>query len=75
MRIITGSLKGRRFEIPKGLDVRPTTDRTKESMFNNIEAYKYIEGTRVLDLFAPNVVVVVNVVVVLNAVVVPCVVA
>lgn len=52
MRIITGSLKGRRFEIPKGLDVRPTTDRTKESMFNKIEAYKYIEGTRVLDLFA-----------------------
>ena len=52
MRIITGLLKGRRFEIPKGLDVRPTTDRTKESMFNKIEAYKYIKGTRVLDLFA-----------------------
>ena len=52
MRIITGSLKGRRFEIPKGLNVRPTTDRTKESMFNKIEAYKFIEGTRVLDLFA-----------------------
>lgn len=51
MRIITGTLKGRRFSIPKGLDVRPTTDRTKESIFNKIEAYKFIEGTKVLDLF------------------------
>ncbi len=51
MRIITGKLKGRRFEIPKGMDVRPTTDRTKESIFNKIDAYKYIEGALVLDLF------------------------
>lgn len=51
MRIITGTLKGRRFSIPKGLDVRPTTDRTKESIFNKIEAYKFIEGMKVLDLF------------------------
>ena len=35
MRIITGSLKGRRFEIPKGLNVRPTTDRTKEYVQQN----------------------------------------
>lgn len=52
MRIITGKLKGRRFHIPKNQDVRPTTDRIKESIFNKIEAYKYIEGSRVLDLFA-----------------------
>jgi len=51
MRIITGKLKGRRITIPKGLDVRPTTDRTKESIFNKIEVYKYIEGSKVLDLF------------------------
>ncbi|MBO6522629.1 MAG: 16S rRNA (guanine(966)-N(2))-methyltransferase RsmD [Balneolaceae bacterium] len=51
MRIITGKLKGRRFDIPKGLDVRPTTDRTKESIFNKIEVYKYIEGSVILDLF------------------------
>lgn len=51
MRIITGKLKGRRFDIPKGMDVRPTTDRTKESIFNKIEAYKYIEGSIILDLF------------------------
>lgn len=46
MRIITGKLKGRRINIPKGLDVRPTTDRTKESIFNKIEVYKYIEAQR-----------------------------
>ena len=45
MRIITGTLKGRRITIPKGLDVRPTTDRTKESIFNKIEVYKYLDGT------------------------------
>ena len=51
MRIITGKLKGRRFSIPKGLDVRPTTDRTKESIFNKIVAYKYLENSVILDLF------------------------
>ncbi len=52
MRIITGKLKGRHFNIPKGLDVRPTTDRTKESIFNLIEARVFMEGTQILDLFA-----------------------
>ena len=51
MRIITGTLKGRRITMPKGLDVRPTTNRTKESIFNKIEVYKHIDGARVLDLF------------------------
>lgn len=52
MRIITGKLKGRRIHIPKGLDVRPTTDRTKESIFNVIEARIYLDGAMILDLFA-----------------------
>lgn len=52
MRIITGKLKGRQIRVPKGLDVRPTTDRTKESIFNVIEARLYMDGSMVLDLFA-----------------------
>ncbi|MEX0609453.1 MAG: 16S rRNA (guanine(966)-N(2))-methyltransferase RsmD [Balneolaceae bacterium] len=52
MRIITGKLKGRRIHIPKGLDVRPTTDRTKESIFNVIDARVYLDGAMILDLFA-----------------------
>lgn len=53
MRIITGSLKGRRLYLPsKELDIRPTSDRTKEGMFGVITARKELEGTRILDLFA-----------------------
>lgn len=52
MRIITGLLKGRRINIPKTLNVRPTSDRTKEGLFSILEARKFIRDTRVLDLFA-----------------------
>lgn len=52
MRIITGILKGRRIHIPKTLNVRPTSDRTKEGLFSILEARKYIRNTTVLDLFA-----------------------
>lgn len=52
MRIITGTLKGRRIDIPDNLDVRPTTDRTKEGLFSTIESWKYISNSRALDLFA-----------------------
>ncbi len=52
MRIITGKLKGRRFDAPKDVQVRPTSDRAKEGLFNVIEARRFINNTRVLDLFA-----------------------
>ena len=52
MRIITGKLKGRQLETPLDLNIRPTADRCKESMFNIIEARKGIHNARVLDLFA-----------------------
>ena len=34
MRIISGKYKGRRISPPKGLPVRPTTDMSKEALFN-----------------------------------------
>ena len=34
MRIIAGKFKGRTLLSPKNRDVRPTTDRVKESLFN-----------------------------------------
>jgi 16S rRNA (guanine(966)-N(2))-methyltransferase RsmD len=52
MRIITGTLKNRRITVPKGVVTRPTTDRTKESMFNIIESRKGIEDCTILDLFS-----------------------
>ena len=36
MRIITGEYRGRRLESPIGYDVRPTTDKVKEAIFNII---------------------------------------
>ncbi|MEA4919507.1 MAG: 16S rRNA (guanine(966)-N(2))-methyltransferase RsmD [Clostridiaceae bacterium] len=50
MRIISGSLRGKRLEPPKGMTTRPTTDRVKEALFSIIQFD--IEGARVLDLFA-----------------------
>lgn len=50
MRVITGSARGRKLLTLEGVDVRPTTDRTKEAMFSSIQFD--IEGAKVLDLFA-----------------------
>jgi 16S rRNA (guanine(966)-N(2))-methyltransferase RsmD len=51
MRIITGSLKGRRLKSPTTDETRPTSDRTKEGMFNVIDARRYFDDLDVLDLF------------------------
>lgn len=50
MRVITGTARGRRLKTPEGMDIRPTTDNVKESVFNILQFD--IEGRRVLDLFA-----------------------
>ena len=50
MRVITGIARGRRLKEPANLDIRPTTDQVKESMFSIIQFN--VEGRRVLDLFA-----------------------
>lgn len=52
MRIITGKLKGRTIPIPKTGILRPTSDRTKEGIFSVIDARIYLDGNRILDLFA-----------------------
>ncbi len=49
MRVIAGKFKGRRLKGPTGLDIRPTADRLKESLFNILGAS--IEGGIVLDVF------------------------
>jgi len=52
MRIISGTFKGRRFQLPKGLKARPTTDFAKEGLFNILNNRIEFEGLRVLDLFS-----------------------
>ena len=50
MRVISGTARGRKLREPVGMDIRPTTDMVKESVFNIIQFD--LEGRRVLDLFA-----------------------
>lgn len=52
MRIIGGEKSGLLIQVPKGLPVRPTTDRAKESLFNILESRLTLSGIHVLDLFA-----------------------
>jgi 16S rRNA (guanine966-N2)-methyltransferase len=54
MRIVGGQHRGRTLAAPRTRDIRPTSDRLRESLFN-ILAHGYgdpVTGARVLDLFA-----------------------
>jgi len=50
MRIIAGKYRGRRLRGPRGLDLRPTSDRLKETLFNILSPI--VSGSEVLDVFA-----------------------
>lgn len=50
MRVISGKVRGLKLNAPKNDDVRPTTDRVKESLFNMINSY--MMDSDILDLFA-----------------------
>lgn len=56
MRVIAGSLRGRRLAAlgkgDAGAHLRPTPDRVRESLFSMLASRDVIEGARVLDLFA-----------------------
>ncbi len=50
MRVIAGTARSMPLRTVKGMDVRPTTDRSKETLFNILQPY--IPGCRFLDLYA-----------------------
>lgn len=52
MRIIRGKYGRRRFDVPKNITARPTTDFARENLFNVLENMEDFEEKRVLDLFA-----------------------
>src|SRR5262245_19773674 len=59
MRIVGGKHRGRKIEAPPGLDVRPTSDRAREALFNILihghlsdDGTSPLPGARVLDAFA-----------------------
>ncbi|HET8729382.1 MAG TPA: 16S rRNA (guanine(966)-N(2))-methyltransferase RsmD [Alphaproteobacteria bacterium] len=58
MRIVGGRRRGRRLDAPAGRDVRPTTDRVRESLFNVLAHSGWgpdggdpVSGATVLDAF------------------------
>src|SRR5215813_5542542 len=57
MRITGGKLGGRQLVAPRDLSVRPTSDRTRQAIFNMLRHKDFgigfaLEGAAVLDLFA-----------------------
>lgn len=50
MRVIAGKARGHRLKPPEGTDIRPTSDRVKESVFNIIQNH-VVDGV-VVDLFS-----------------------
>jgi 16S rRNA (guanine966-N2)-methyltransferase len=58
MRIVAGRHRGRVLQAPEGNEVRPTSDRAREALFNILEHGKFAAGgsrlhdKRVLDAFA-----------------------
>ena len=53
MRIVGGEFRGRTLTAPESNNIRPTTDRVRESLFNVLQHAQGspLDGTRVLDLF------------------------
>jgi len=49
VRIVAGTLGGRRLATPRGQAIRPTAERVREALFNRLGA---LPGGAVLDLFA-----------------------
>jgi 16S rRNA (guanine966-N2)-methyltransferase len=52
MRIIAGKFRSRPLKAPQGLDVRPSSDRLRETLFNVLAAGHGLEDSRWIDLFA-----------------------
>ena len=51
MRIVAGTYGGRRLQVPKGRDIRPTSDKVRGAIFNALEARGFLDGAHVLDAF------------------------
>ena len=52
MRIVSGKFRGKRLASPRSDSIRPTSDRTRESLFNILAHKRSLQDVRVMDLFA-----------------------
>jgi len=51
MRIIGGRCRGRRLATPPDRSIRPTSERTREALFNILDHASLVQGACFLDLF------------------------
>ncbi|MDY7101661.1 MAG: 16S rRNA (guanine(966)-N(2))-methyltransferase RsmD [Actinomycetota bacterium] len=52
MRVVAGTARGRRLITPAGRQVRPTSERVREALFNALGSMGGVDGLTVLDVFA-----------------------
>jgi 16S rRNA (guanine966-N2)-methyltransferase len=52
MRIVGGTLRGRRLAAQKTALLRPTTDRVREAMFSTLDSMCSLAGATVIDMYA-----------------------
>jgi len=52
MRVVAGELRGRKIDAPEGTEVRPTTDKVREAVFNALGSLNLVDGATVADLYA-----------------------
>ncbi len=52
MRIVGGAYRGRKIEVSRGFDSRPTTDFAREALFNILANHFDFDEIKVLDLFS-----------------------
>lgn len=52
MRVIAGIFKGHQLKSARHIDIRPATDRVKETIFNVLQTRLQLKGSKVLDLFS-----------------------
>jgi 16S rRNA (guanine966-N2)-methyltransferase len=52
LRIVGGTLRGRRLESPRGASTRPTSERVREALASALDARGLLHDARVLDAFA-----------------------
>ena len=51
MRIISGLWRGKKLQSPEGKTIRPTSDKSRQALFNMLESKTPLAGKTVLDVF------------------------
>ncbi|MCB0978175.1 MAG: 16S rRNA (guanine(966)-N(2))-methyltransferase RsmD [Acidimicrobiales bacterium] len=52
LRVVSGTARGLRLDVPPGSMTRPTADRVREAVFNALDSLGVVAGARVLDAYA-----------------------